>query len=94
MRVIVKGKSYNTLYFPFFKIAAQCSRNEGFDVYGLRYPSGEIEEVVVFDPSRRRAELQEHLAFLIREYVMEDDDVLSPRAKELKKDVKDLFGID
>lgn len=94
MKVTVKGKTYNTVYFPFFRIAGQTTDKDDFMVFGLRYPSGAIEELVVFEPENRNAELREHLAFLLKEYALEEDEMLSPRAKELKRDVKNLFGID
>lgn len=94
MKVMVDGVAYRTIYHPFFRIANHEENESGdFEVYGLRYPSGAIEELLVFDPKNRSEELREHLAFLLKEYALEDDDLLSSRAKELKRDVKNLFGI-
>jgi hypothetical protein len=36
-------------------------------------------------------ELRGYLKFLIREYMLEDDDMLTSRAQELKRDICDLF---
>jgi hypothetical protein len=36
-------------------------------------------------------ELHSYLKFIIREYMLEDDDMLTPRAQELKRDICDLF---
>lgn len=81
---------YETLYYPFFRI----EQHDDFDVYTLRYPSGRIEEMVVFDTNSPREELINHLSFLLKEYALEHDDALTPRAMELKKDVRRLFGIE
>lgn len=90
MRIFHKGVPYDTIYSPFFRI----TKSKDFAVYGIRYPSGQIEDLVVFDQQNYIAELKEHLLFLLKEYGLEDDEMLTERAKELKKDVKVLFGID
>lgn len=87
MRVEVDGNVYHTKYFPFFRIR----RRPDFDVYSLRYPSGFVEEILVFDVDNYLSELREHLAYIIREYVMEDDEILTPFAQRLKRDSRDLF---
>jgi hypothetical protein len=37
-------------------------------------------------------ELQNYLKFLITEYILEDDEMLTPYAKRLKEDIYDLFS--
>jgi hypothetical protein len=69
-------------------------RNEYFSIYGIRYPSGFTEKVLVFDVDNQIKELEEYSKFLITEYALEDDDMLTERAKRLKQDVKELFRID
>jgi hypothetical protein len=63
-------------------------------MYGIRYPSGFTEKVLVFDVDNHIKELEEYSKFLITEYALEDDDMLTERAKRLKQDVKELFRID
>jgi hypothetical protein len=88
MQVECEGKIYSTQYFPFFRV----KRKNGYQVFGLRYPSGSIERVIVFDTPEYMKELQNYLKFLIKEYILEDDEMLTPYAKRLKEDVHDLFG--
>lgn len=88
MKVEYQGKIYKTSYFPFFRI----KKNGGFQVFGLRYPSGTIERVIVSDTDSYLTELREYLVFLIREYMLEEDDMLTPYAQRLKRDIHDLFG--
>jgi len=94
MKVTLDGKTYETMYYPFFRVADQTKGTDDFIVFGLRYPSGAIEELVVFEPKNRDKELREHLVFLLKEYALEKDELLTSRAQELKRDVKNLFGID
>lgn len=88
MQVQYEGKIYTTQYFPFFRI----KRRDGYQVFGLRYPSGSIERVIVFDTPDYMQELQNYLKFLIIEYILEDDEMLTPYAKKLKEDIRDLFS--
>ncbi len=88
MRVEYEGKIYNTQYFPFFRI----KRRDGYQVFGLRYPSGSIERVIVFDTPEYMQELQNYLKFLITEYMLEDEEMLTPYAKRLKEDIHELFS--
>ena len=89
MRIYHKNKSYDTIYAPFFRMSS-CS---DFAIYGIRLPSGKIDEVVVFDQDDYMVEMKKHLEYLLIEYALEDDDMLTERAKELKADVRALFGI-
>lgn len=89
MRVEYEGKIYNTLYFPFFRMR----QYSGYQVFGLRYPSGRIEKVIVINQDNFIEELRRYLQYLIREYMRDDDDeMITPRVKKLKEDVHDLFG--
>lgn len=87
MRVTVGSNTYETRYFPFFL----KEKTELFSVYTLRYPSGFIEEVLVFEQDEYMTELNAYLEFLIREYMLEDDIMLTPMAQRLKRDVYELF---
>jgi hypothetical protein len=88
LKVEYKGKIYSTLYFPFFRIR----KAGGYQIFGLRYPSGSIDKVIVSDDERYMQELRNYLVFLIDHYMMEDDDVLTPYAIRLKRDIYELFG--
>lgn len=90
MEINVDGVVYETVYYPFFRI----EQHEDFDVYTVRYPSGLVEEMVVFETDTPHSELVSHLTFLIREYALESDSALTPKAMELKQDVRRLFGIE
>jgi hypothetical protein len=89
MKVTIDKHVYETVYYPFFRTSV-C---DDFAVYTIRYPSGMTEEMVVFDQVKYTAELKEHLIFLLNQYGLEEDDMLTPKAKELKYDVRALFGI-
>lgn len=88
MKVEVDGVIYETIYFPFFR----KEQRKGYMLYGLRYPSGFIEEFAVMDGADYKEELRCQLRFLVKEYMLEDDDMLTPYAKRLKDDVSELFG--
>jgi hypothetical protein len=87
MQIEYEGKVYTTQYFPFFRI----KRRDGYQVFGIRYPSGSIERVVIFDSPDYMKELKNYLIFLVKEYIVEDDEMLTPYAKRLKEDIRDLF---
>lgn len=63
MKIQYQNKIYETVYFPFFRVA----KSEDYSVFSLRYPSGHIEEMIVFDQNSYIRELIEHLEFLLRE---------------------------
>jgi hypothetical protein len=48
--------------------------------------------VIVSDTPNYMKELQNYLKFLIKDYILEDEEMLTPYAKRLKKDIYDLFG--
>jgi hypothetical protein len=87
MIVEVDKVIYETTYFPFFR----TEKHDDFEVWNLRLPSGNLEEVIVFEVATPLNCLTEYAEFLIREYVLEDDEMLTPRAIELKKDLEELF---
>lgn len=87
MRVEVDGDIYEAIYFPYYRL----EKNEWFSIYGIRYPSGFTEKVLVFDVDNHIKELKEYSVFLIKEYALEEDEMLTERAKRLKNDVKELF---
>lgn len=87
MKVRVNDKIYETKYFPFFL----KEKRGGISIYTLRYPSGFVEKVIVVNEHDYISELQEYLKFLITEYLLEDDILLTQRALRLKQDVSDLF---
>lgn len=88
MQVIVDHKLYNTIYFPFYRI----SKRETYDLFGIRYPSGRIEKLIVVDKDNYMFELKNYLEFLIREYLLEDDMILTADARKLKEDIRGLFS--
>jgi len=87
MKLEVNGKMFVASYFPFFRM----ERHEDFDVWGLRLPSGQIEDVLVFEQDRPLISLTDYARYLINEYVMEDDDALTPRAIQFKRQLEELF---
>jgi len=87
MKVTIGTETYETKYFPFFL----KEKRQDYSLYTLRYPSGNIDKVLVFDHDNYMEELRGYLKFLIREYMLEDDDMLTSRAQELKRDICDLF---
>lgn len=89
MIVEYEGTSYKTYYYPFFRIR----RGRGFDVYTITYPSCSVEEFLVFDVENPRPALEEYLVHCIKEYLLEDDDMLTSRALRIKKDLMDMLEI-
>ena len=87
MKVTIGTETYETRYFPFFL----KEKRQDYSLYTLRYPSGNLDKVLVFDQDNYMEELRDYLKLIIREYMLEDDDMLTPRAQELKKDICDLF---
>lgn len=86
VKIVHNGKEYETQYYPFFRI----KKKAGYQVFGVRYPSGHIERVITNNENYLQ-ELNEYLKFVIAEYMLEDDDMLTPCAKRLKYDVQELF---
>jgi hypothetical protein len=87
MKITVDGVDYDTQYFPFFR----RERHEDFEVWNMRLPSGKIEEVLVLEPETPMQSITEYMEFLIREYVLEDEEMLTPRAIEFKNELEELL---
>ena len=87
MQIYIDGITYETKYFPFFRVR----KSKHFDVYSLRYPSGFVEEIMIFDTENYMPELKAHLEYLIKEYILEDDIMLTVFAQRLKRDANELF---
>jgi len=90
MKIIIDNIEYETIYFPFYRI----KKHKQFTKFGLRYPSGFTEDVVVFDATNYMEELRGQLEYTLKEYGLEEDDMLTPKAMELKRNVRDLFGLE
>lgn len=87
MEVEVKGKIFVAAYFPFFR----TEQHTDFDIWSLRLPSGRVEDIIVFDCDNPLDSLRDYASYLITEYVLEDDDMLTPKAIEFKAELKELF---
>jgi len=87
MIVSVHGVFYETDYYPFFRIKIL----DDHTVFGLKLPSGNIEKIKIYDQDNWYKSLLDYSGFLITEYMLEDDLVLTDRAKELKQDLMELF---
>lgn len=89
MIVTVYGKQFVASYFPFFRTV----RSEDFDEWGIRFADGSVSDVtvLVFDQKNSVRELYENAAWLIKEYVLEEDDALTPRAQALKRNLMEIF---
>lgn len=85
----IGDKQFEYAYYPFFRI----KKSDYFSVFGMKLPSGNIEEIIVFEveSANQIKELHEYAKYLIREYILEDDIMLTPRALILKKDLMELF---
>lgn len=90
MKIKIDNIEYEPIYYPFYRIA----KSKQFTTFGLRYPSGFIEHVIVFDDTNYMEELKGQLEYTLKEYGLEEDDMLTEKAMELKRDVRDLFGLD
>lgn len=88
MRINLGEKTYQTVYFPFFRIKEHAH----YTIYGIRYPSGNIERLFVDSRSDRIECFREYLKYLIQDFMMEDDDVLTEHGRKIKEDVYELFG--
>ena len=87
MKVLYKGIFYVTQYEPF----TIKEKHDIYDLYEITFPSGLVDEVISFNKNSQ--ELQSYLYMLIDYYMNEQDDNLSEKAKELKQDVRKLFGL-
>lgn len=90
MKVTIGTETYETKYFPFFL----KEKRQDYSLYTLRYPSGNVDKVLVFDSDNYMEELRAYLKFIIEEYMLEEDDALTAHAQKLKKDIRDLFDVE
>jgi hypothetical protein len=89
MIVDVHGKRFVASYFPFFR----KKRYEDFEEWGLRLADGSVSEVtmLVFNTDKPIPEIYENAAWLINEYILEEDDMLTQRALNLKRQLMEIF---
>jgi hypothetical protein len=87
MIIYVNQTKFEMRYFPFFR----KENHEDFQIWGMKYPSGVIEDVIIFEKEKYIEELKDYTKFLIIEYLLEEDDMLTPEAKKLKEDLRHLF---
>lgn len=87
MLVEFEGVRYKTTYYPFFR----TRRGNGFDVYNMHFISGITEELLVFEVDNPRPSLVNYLIYCIKEYLLEDDDMLTVRATQIKKDLGEML---
>lgn len=87
MKITIGAETYETRYFPFFL----KEKRDYYSLYTMRYPSGRIDKVLVLDQNNYIEELKKYLEFLVKEYLLEDEDMLTQNAIELRKDIYDLF---
>jgi hypothetical protein len=86
----VNEVNYSFVYYPYYRI----KQDESFHLYGMRLPSGNIEHVRVLNIEHPIQALREFSEHLIREYVLEDDDMLTPKAQNFKNELKELLCYD
>jgi hypothetical protein len=88
MKITVDNIDYETQYFPFFR----AEKHDDFQVWNMRLPSGDLgPSFLVLHTERPIQSLTEYMEFLIREYILEDDEMLTPKAMEFKNELKELF---
>lgn len=89
MKVVVDGKQFVASYFPFFRV----KRGEDFDEWGIRLADGSVSDVnvLVFDQKDSIPELYENARWLIKEFVLEEDEMLTPKAQKLKTTLMEIF---
>jgi hypothetical protein len=87
MIVYINQTKFEMKYFPFFR----KEDHQDFQIWGMKYPSGIIEEVIIFEKENYIDELKSYMQFLIEEYLLEEDIMLTPSAKKLKDDLRELF---
>ena len=87
MELEVNGKYFVASYFPFFRM----EQHEDFDVWGLRLPSGRVEDVLVFEQAQPLKSVTDYARFLINEYILEEDGALTPKAIIFKRELEELF---
>jgi len=92
MEVTVDGIVYTFAYYPFFKMEDK----RDYYVYGMRMPSDKIERIYVLKQNTNKDTLnalKEYAIYIIKEYLLEDDIMLTASAMDFKKDLKDLISV-
>jgi hypothetical protein len=89
MNVTVNGRQFVASYFPFFRV----KKSQDFDEWGIRFADGSTSDVtvLVFDQENSVPELYENAKWLINEFILEEDDALTPRAQKLKQNLMEIF---
>lgn len=89
MNVTVNGRHFVASYFPFFRI----KQGDSFDVWGIRLADGSISDmtVLVFEPENALAELDKNARWLINEFILEEDEALTPNAQKFKQSLMEVF---
>jgi hypothetical protein len=88
MEVEVNGIKFAFAYYPYFRM----KKDKGFHLYGMRLPSGNIEHVRVFNLEQPIKSLREFSEHVIREYVLEDDNMLTPKAMNFKNELNEMLN--
>lgn len=89
MLVEVRGRKYETSYFPFFRSV----KDKDFDIWYFYSPSGLKRKITIYDRENLFSILEEYLSFLVEEYLLEENDALTPKAMDFKEDLKKLFEL-
>jgi hypothetical protein len=89
MLVIIDGRKFVAEYFPFFRM----KRFHGYDEWGIRLLDGSVSDmtVLVFDQKNVVHELHENARWLINEFILEEDDALTPHAQHFKRCLMEVF---
>jgi hypothetical protein len=87
MQIKHGDRTFETQYFPYFRI----KKTDRYQIFGMRLPSGLIDRINVPNDSNMWEVFHEHLQHLVDEYMVEEDDALTPHGKRLKGDVNELF---
>jgi hypothetical protein len=88
MEVEVNGANFIFSYYPYYRM----KEGKGFYLYGMRLPSGNIEYVRVLDLEHPIKSLREFSEHVIKEYVLEDDNMLTPTAMAFKNELKEMLN--
>jgi len=89
MIIDIDKRQFCTSYFPFFR----SNRNADFDEWNIRLVDETTSDmsILVFDTKNPMPELYKHAEWLIKEYMLEEDDMLTPKAIEFKKQLMEIF---
>jgi hypothetical protein len=89
MNVNVNGRHFVASYFPFFR----TEQGNDFDLWSIRFVDGSISDmtILVFEPNNAISELHENARWLIDEFILEEDEALTPKAQRLKQNLMEIF---